>query len=271
MEKALQYKSPQAPGIEALSCVSSFVFSSHIHNGHVLWLNSDGGEEYSLRGTTDILQPGSVSIIEPGIVHSNRPWSSSCRHLRSLYLEEDFFLYLEKLLIGEPSGKLALPTSVVRNRKCWQGAILLHEAIIKNQDQLLIDELIVSLFLTFKVLQSGKVVPHELSARSSGRVNNIIEFMRARISEDISLENLAEIGSCTSYHVIRLFRAHVGMSPHAYLVQLRLERARDLLDSGQTIADAALLAGFSDQSHLTRRFKKRYGLTPGVYCSQKLS
>lgn len=271
MEKALKYTSPMAPGIKALSCMNNFIFSSHIHNGHVLWLNSEGGEQYNLKGCTDILQPGSVSIIEPGIVHSNRPWHSSRRHLRSLYLDENFFLYLEKLLTGEPSGKLTLPTSVVEDRRCWQGAILLHEAIISNQGQLFIDELIVSLFLKFRVLQLEKVVSYRFSDRKSDRVKSFIEFMRARLSDDISLDNLAEIGSCTSYHVIRLFRNQVGMSPHAYLIQLRLERARELLDDGQNIADAALLSGFSDQSHLTRRFKKRYGLTPGVYCSQKLS
>jgi transcriptional regulator GlxA family with amidase domain len=91
--------------------------------------------------------------------------------------------------------------------------------------------------------------------------------MRAKSSEDISLDNLAEIVLCTSDQIIRLFRNQVAMSPHVLLVQLRLERARKLIDSGQSIADATLLAGFSNQSLLTRRFKNRYGLTPGLYVS----
>ncbi|WP_136809202.1 AraC family transcriptional regulator [Desulfosediminicola flagellatus] len=271
MNESLQYRSPLSPGIEALSCANSFAFTKHIHNGHVLWLNSEGGEQYNLKGCTTILQPGSVSIIEPGIVHSNRPWDPAKRHLRSLYLGGEFFLHLEKLLTGEVKGKLTLPTAVIENRKCWQLAILLHEAIINNHDQLLVDELIVSLFSRAEMLQFGEVICRGVTDNSSDRVMNIVEFMRARCSEDISLDNLAEIAMCTSYHVIRLFRNQVGMSPHAYLVQLRLERARELIDSGQSIADAALLAGFSDQSHLTRSFKKRYGLTPGLYGSQKLS
>jgi AraC-like DNA-binding protein len=271
MKKALQYKSPLSPGIEALSCANSFVFPNHIHNGYVLWLNSEGGEQYNLKGCTTILQPGSVSIIEPGIVHSNKPWNPAKRHLRSLYLDEEFFLYLEKLFTGEKTGQPTLRTSVIENRQCWHTAILLHEAIINNQDQLLIDELIVSLFLKIEIVQFGKVIFRGFSYSSSERLKNIIEYMRAKSSENISLDNLAEIALCSSYHVIRLFRNQVGMSPHAYLIQLRLERARKLIDSGQSIADAALLAGFSDQSHLTRRFKKRYGLTPGLYSSQKLS
>ena len=271
MSIPLQYKSPLYPGVEALSCKNSFAFAGHIHNGHVLWLNSEGGEQYSLKGCTNILQPGSVSIIEPGIVHSNRPWNSARRHLRSLYLGEEFFLYLEKLFTGEVKGKLTLPTSVIENCKCWQLAVLLHEAIINNDDQLLLEELSISLFLQLKNLQFGEVIYCGSLDKSSDRINTIVEFMRAGCSDNLSLDRLAEIAQCTSYHLIRLFRNQVGMSPHAYLVQLRLEKAREYIDSGQGIAEAAFLAGFSDQSHLSRSFKKRYGLTPGLYSSQKLS
>ena len=271
MQKPLVYKSPRIPGIEALSCVNDFAFPSHIHNAHVLWLNSEGGERYKLKGCTATLRPGSLSIIEPGIVHSNSSLNPTKRHLRSLYLGEEFFLYLEKLVTGVTAKKLTLPTSVINNHECWQSAILLHEAIINSHDQLRIDELIVSIFTRIGKLQFGKTNCSDSLDNSSSRLKNLVDFMRARVNDDISLEDLAEIALCTSYHVIRLFRNQVGMSPHAYLIQLRLERARELIDSGQNIADAALLAGFSDQSHLTRMFKKRYGLTPGLYGSQKLS
>jgi AraC-like DNA-binding protein len=93
--------------------------------------------------------------------------------------------------------------------------------------------------------------------------------MRSMLQENLSLEMLAVIAGCTSFHLMRLFKKHLGMSPHSYLVQLRLERAKELLSQGNPIADAALRAGFSDQSHLTRRFKQRYGLTPGTYLQQK--
>jgi AraC-like DNA-binding protein len=271
MGKTLQYKSPAIPGIEALSCANDFVFPDHIHNSHVLWLNSEGGEQYKMNGCTTTLQPGCLSIIEPGIVHSNNSLDPTKRHLRSLYLDKEFFSYLEKLVTGESRRDFNLPTSVIENYQCWRAAILLHEAIFNNHDQLWVDELIVSIFTRIEKLQFRKINCRESSGNSGYRLKNLVEFMRTKVSDDISLEDLAEIARCTSYHVIRLFRNRVGMSPHAYLIQLRLEKARELIDRGQSIADAALLAGFSDQSHLTRRFKKRYGLTPGLYSSQKLS
>lgn len=68
-------------------CINSFVLTNHIHNGHVLWVNAEGGEQYNLKGCTTILQPGSVSIIEPGIGHSNRPGNPYKRHFRSIIFE----------------------------------------------------------------------------------------------------------------------------------------------------------------------------------------
>ena len=122
VKKSLRYKSPSSPGIEALSCASGFAFPRHIHNGHVLWLNSEGGEEYNLKGCTTILQPGCVSIIEPGIVHSNRPWNPARRHLRSLYLSEDFFCILKNFSrvrskANLPCRRLLLRTVNVGNRQ----------------------------------------------------------------------------------------------------------------------------------------------------------
>lgn len=270
VEDTLQYKSPPLTGIKALSCSSDFVFDNHIHSGHVLWLNSKGGENFKVLGTTSVLQPGSISIIEPGIVHSNQPLTKSKRHLRSLYLENDFFLHLEKLVTGTSTQKYNLPTTVINNIAHWRDALALHEAIITGQNKLLIEELCLSLFTPIGDLHFGSSSVHHSIDKGDSRISIIIDYMRAHLENEISLNTLAEIAGCTSYHIIRLFKEIVGMSPHAYLIQLRLERARNLIDKGKTISDAALDAGFSDQSHLTRNFKKRFGITPGIYGTQKL-
>ena len=270
MDNTLQYKSPPLTGIKALSCSSDFAFDSHIHSGHVLWLNSEGGEQFKVLRTTSVLQPGSISIIEPGVVHSNHPLAKSKRHLRSLYLEKDFFLHMEKLVTGASTQKYNLPTTVLKNNSHWQDALILHEAIITNQDRLLIEELCISLFSQIGELRFGSSANTHSIDKRDVRIKTIIDYMRANVGREISLNALSKIAGCTSYHIIRLFKETMGMSPHAYLIQLRLERARELIDEGETIADAALITGFSDQSHLTRRFKKRFGIPPGTYGTKNL-
>ena len=67
--------------------------------------------------------------------------------------------------------------------------------------------------------------------------------------------------------MMRAFTREYGMPPHAYTNQLRLSEARRLIAAGHRLSDAAASAGFYDQSHLTRMFKRAYGVTPGVYAS----
>lgn len=227
MDNTLQYKSPPLTGIKALSCSSDFAFDSHIHSGHVLWLNSEGGEQFKVLGTTSVLQPGSISIIEPGIVHSNHPLAKSKRHLRSLYLENDFFLHLEKLVTGASTQKYTLPTIVLQNMNHWRDALTLHEAIITGQNRLLIEELCISLFTQIGNLHfASPSINHSIDKRDL-RINTTIDYMRAHLRKEVSLNTLAGLADCTSYHIIRLFKKTVGMSPHAYLIQLRLEKEKN--------------------------------------------
>jgi AraC-like DNA-binding protein len=67
--------------------------------------------------------------------------------------------------------------------------------------------------------------------------------------------------------VARQFRACLGTSPYRYLVMRRLDRVRALVRDGEPLADAAAACGFADQSHMTRHFKRAYGLTPGRWAA----
>jgi AraC-like DNA-binding protein len=67
------------------------------------------------------------------------------------------------------------------------------------------------------------------------------------------------------YYFARAFESEIGVPPHAYLEGVRIRKAREFLDRGDTIVSAALSVGYSDQSHLTRRFKRFLGITPGQY------
>lgn len=267
MNKTISYNSASLPGIKVLSCTSDYAFRDHIHNEHVIWLNSANGEHFSLGGNSKVLQPGSISIIEPGRVHSNRGFAGKNRHLRSLYLSPSFFSHIEKLITGEDIGKLELPTIVLKNKRYWLQLLTLHELILHNHDQMIQEQTALELFKELCDETLRCVDDRDIVNEPSSLVISLIDFMHSNIAESIELMELAQLVNRTEFHVIRLFKKYVGMSPHAYLVQLRLEKARTLLENNVSIADAALQSGFSDQSHLTRKFKIRYGITPSVYVS----
>jgi AraC-like DNA-binding protein len=82
---------------------------------------------------------------------------------------------------------------------------------------------------------------------------------------NLTLDDLSEAAGISRYHLVRLFSRQVGVPPHRYLVFVRLERARRLLSRGVPAAEAAAEVGFADQSHLTRHFRRRWGVTPSAY------
>lgn len=99
----------------------------------------------------------------------------------------------------------------------------------------------------------------------SDRFRRVRERLRDDYAGEHSLLSLADEADCTPQHLMRLFRKHAGISPHAYLVCLRVAQAKRMLRSGCTIADTAAACGFADQSHCTRWFRKLAGTTPAAY------
>lgn len=94
----------------------------------------------------------------------------------------------------------------------------------------------------------------------------VCDYVDEHLREHISLDDLAGSVALSRYHFARRFRQAVGVSPHEYVVRLRVQRAATLLrQTGTPLRDVALRCGFADQSHLTRVFKKHTGVTPGRY------
>jgi AraC family transcriptional regulator len=102
-----------------------------------------------------------------------------------------------------------------------------------------------------------------LSFRQTRQVEN---FIRTHLRENISLDDLAGAAGLSRYHFARRFRQTTGTSPHEFVLQQRVARARIMLQRTRSpLREIAALSGFSDQSHMTRVFRKRLGVTPGQY------
>lgn len=98
------------------------------------------------------------------------------------------------------------------------------------------------------------------------RLRRAVEFIHDNYSRDLPLEEIAEIAYLSEYHFSRLFKQVIGVSPHAYLASIRLERARSMLtETMLPISEIAATVGYQSQSHFTRVFKGATGLTPRAY------
>jgi AraC-like DNA-binding protein len=101
------------------------------------------------------------------------------------------------------------------------------------------------------------------------RVEKIIEMMREDVRGELSLSEFAQSVNLSVWRLCHIFKSDVGMPPIRYLRQLRMERAKDLLESSfLSVKEIAFQVGLNDESHFVRDFKSTYGYSPALYRSQ---
>ena len=109
-------------------------------------------------------------------------------------------------------------------------------------------------------------LPPVRGALDARRLERVMEFIDAHISEDLTIDTLADEVYLSPFHFARAFKAATGSAPHRYITDRRIERAKALIAEGRLpLADIAYICGFSSQAHLTRWFKRIVGATPGAY------
>jgi AraC-like DNA-binding protein len=99
-------------------------------------------------------------------------------------------------------------------------------------------------------------------SRAAKAIRRVQQYLQAHVADTITLDEMADLACISRSYLIREFHRWVGLPPHAYQSQLRAARAARLLAGGASLSRAAFESGFADQSHLSRRFKTSYGVTP---------
>lgn len=97
-------------------------------------------------------------------------------------------------------------------------------------------------------------------------IERVIDFMQENLSKEFSYSDIAKVSNYSPYYFIRIFKSETGKSPYEYLLELRMQKAKDLLeDYNHTITEICFMCGFNNPSHFTSFFKKRSGVTPTAY------
>jgi AraC-like DNA-binding protein len=140
----------------------------------------------------------------------------------------------------------------------------LHDAIKAGADRLALEVAVIEATLAFAAIQGAK-------CEQTRAVRRALEHLRDRLDAEVTLDGLADHAGIDKFHLCRAFRAQVGLPPHAYLTQLRIMRAKELLAAGVKPSEVAPRVGLYDQSQLTRHFRRIVGTTPGAYAREHVS
>ena len=247
-------------GVEAWSSAwTGHAPPRHSHDAYQISFTRAGLGRFVIRGRSSAIPADSFVIIEPGEVHEVYPVASSSWTFDTLYLDEESI----EGLAGHPArrgGRSAFPTADDRLATSFS---LLHRAIVDRTPIIEQEDRLVALILALDGLRDGPS-PIKIPETSLHRVR---DFLDQCPEPGVSLADLAALADLSPSHLSRSFRREFGLPPHAYLIQVRVSRARTLLRRGMPVIEVATCVGFTDQAHLTRHFRRLVGVTPGHYRS----
>ncbi|HVX76555.1 MAG TPA: AraC family transcriptional regulator [Bradyrhizobium sp.] len=256
------WQSRHIPGMSLLRAdFSHHDYGPHTHDAFVIAVTEAGGAEIRSQNIAQKVGPSTLFVSNPEERQSARMGDSGRWRYRSFYLT--------RLAIDDLARRFGIDAVPYFTRNMLDDGDLierfgrLHQVLeTEPDDALLADELAIDAFgKLFARYGSGGVRP-EHAPRSSLVVRQLMGLMQERYYEKLVLDDLARFANLTSFQLIKLFKRSVGLTPHAYLVHVRLNAACRHLKRGHSLAESALAAGFCDQSALNRHFKRCYGITP---------
>ena len=263
VEVAEMWQARAFGGLELLrASFDSFRFTPHIHEEYMLVVTEAGAAKVHTLGRVQLVEPGSVIILNPNVVHGGGPTGTATWRYRAFYPSAEL---MQRATRGIINGLPRFASGVVRDPQLAARLLAAHHTLEGSHSELARESMLLDALsdLVSRHADGGdaeKTVGGEHYAVRVAR-----EYLDAQPAQNISLDELAGVAGVSPFHLSRVFRRETGLSPHAYQIVVRARHAKTLLGQGLPIAQVAVAAGFFDQAHLTRHFKRIYGVTPGRY------
>jgi AraC-like DNA-binding protein len=249
-----------APGASDVRLVTASFrthrFVPHAHSEYAIAVIGRGAEAVRYRGADEYAGPGSLLLLDAEVIHAGRPAAPQGWDYRVFYVPPG--------LLAEIAGRRpAFPAATPRDPELAARLVRVHRLLGEPATSPLLacEQLhqVLALVLARHAAcglnrPSGAIGPAALAA--------VQDYLAADIRRTPSL---AELAGMPRFALLRAFRAATGVTPHGYLLALRLRHAQQSLTAGHSVARAAADSGFYDQAHLHRHFRRTFASTPGQF------
>ncbi|MFD7991124.1 helix-turn-helix transcriptional regulator [Streptomyces mexicanus] len=248
---------PRVPGVVEVfhAHFTEYAYPMHVHDAWTLLIVDDGAVRYDLDRHEHGTPLDTVTLLPPHVPHNGSPATPDGFRKRVVYLDTS---HLGEELIGAAVDGPDLRDPVLR-RRVGQ----LHSALGRPGDELEAESRLTLVGERLRGHLSRRAAPR--ARRDPALARQLRELLDARVVTGVSLDEAARLLHAHPAHLVRAFSGAYGIAPHQYLMSRRVGRARRLLLDGVPPGEVAPVAGFYDQAHLTRHFKKLVGITPGRY------
>ncbi|WP_299178564.1 AraC family transcriptional regulator [uncultured Neptuniibacter sp.] len=243
-------------------------FSRHTHEGYTVGIIEQGAQRFLRNGSNHVAPQDSIILVNHDEVHDGHSASEGGWTYQAIYpLPEQLQQVRHEAGLSD-TGSIYFSDPVIHDPELAQLLRLTFDQLHQSDNRLLRETLLYSALL--KLMQRHGREHREIREPINSKSNLALvhSFLREHPAADISLDDLAVLSGLSTYHLIKQFKRIYGLPPHAFQIQARIRLAKNLLQQGCSLLEAALNAGFHDQSHFNRHFKRALGITPGQFLQQ---
>lgn len=237
-------------------------FPNHFHECYVIGFIENGERKLSCKNKKYLVKKGDTILFNPGDTHSCSPINEGILDYRGINISKTVM----RALVQDVTGKQELPdfsTAVIYDEEISCHLRPLHEMIMKKSGGFRKEENLLLLLATLTHRYGQPFARRNPECRSE--IERACFFIKQHFAEHIELDQICRYAGMSKSTLLRAFTRTKGVTPYRYLENVRISEAKKLLENGTLPIEAAILTGFSDQSHFTNYFTRFIGLSPGIY------
>ncbi|MFH6568682.1 MULTISPECIES: AraC family transcriptional regulator [Pseudomonas] len=260
------WRDAQLPFIEARSIADGrkVCYARHSHEIFSIGAITSGCCNYLHEKTCHSISAGTVVLMNPGDVHACNPLDDQPWSYVMLYVDAQWLAGIEQGF-AEEASEVFQPVAATHTQSAalFNGLTGLYAQLVDPHRDVLAKHEAAVLFFSSMQQELGRSVA--LRKPANVRVERAAEYIDEHFLRTIRLQDICAAASLSEAYLIRAFEQRYHMTPHAYLINRRIQHAQTQLREGALIADIAQQTGFADQAHFQRVFKKHLAATPGQY------
>jgi len=232
-------------------------FSCHHHDSYSIGITHEGRFLSCYRNNTYPVYGGGTRVLNPMEAHggSSEAWS-----LTNFYPTVSLMRGIYNEIFHESKIPL-FESHVIADKYLYALLVKFFTCIYHHADALETEEAMIEA-LSWLILHYTHQVKNPEEVGDKNVISRTVELIQETSQQSLSLDSLAKEAGMSKYHYLRTFKKHTGLTPHQYTLSVRVQKATERIISGESILQAGIESGFSDQSHFTRHFKRIYGYTP---------
>ncbi len=232
-------------------------FSKHHHRNYSVGITHEGLFLSQYEKSTHTVYRGATRVVNPMEAHggSSQHWS-----LTNFYPSEALMRDMYTQIFHEAKTPL-FGKHIIEDQRLYGLLLTFFKSVYEGKEAIESESAMIEA-LSYLIRHYAQTKTTSEESLDQAALSRTIDLIRTQAEHPISLACLAREAGLSKYHFLRTFKQHTGLTPHQYILSVRIQKAAEQIIAGESIALASLNSGFSDQSHFTRHFKRIYGYTP---------